>query len=307
MAWSSRRGREVGALALLLLAAANAVADQAPSSDRMSQLATRAAQLDAERAQLAQKSATIRSALGAAERLIAAKQAALARRDDAADRATLERTLAAAREQANALRGLEAQIAQLDVVRQSARRERVALYDQEIDRLQNELDRGGANVSDTVLRRGLARLKDLRRARDQLMPASPASSRHNGSDLAAIVPSPADPPDALAEKADLVATFARDWRDEREESLRQLARARAELDLVRRLIGVMEARRRGRIGSVDPFAADEEAFELEQQETRIVSVIAALERRAKELATWIAQAEQKHLELTRAAAALVRP
>jgi hypothetical protein len=269
----------------------------ARGDDRTTALARRADELSALRAQLVQKRDATRKALAADEQAIA----------QSTDRALLETVRARARDEALALRTLDAQLKKLDDDQRALTRERVAVYDGEIDRLQREIDREAARLADSELRRRLTEVSELRRARDRLAATLPQASAHRGSDLAAIVVGAGDAADVLAEKADLAESFARGWRGERDELGRRQGRAREELELVRRLGSLMEARRRGRLGATDPFAADVEAFALRERERQLGAELGELERRIRELSGWIAEAERRRAELLQAFAGKGQP
>jgi hypothetical protein len=280
-------------LGLLILVAGGS----ARGDDRTSALSRRADELAAQRAQLVGKRDATRKALAADEQAIA----------QSSDRAALETVRARARDEALSLRTLDAQLKKLDDDQRALTRERVAVYDGEIDRLQREIDHEANRLADSELRRRLTQVGELRRARDRLAATLPSSSAHRGSDLAAIVVGAGDAADVLAEKADLAESFARGWRSERDELGRRQVRAREELELVRRLGTLMEARRRGRLGASDPFAADVEAFALRERERQLVADIAELDRRIRELSGWIAEAERRRAELLQASAGKGQP
>jgi len=300
-----RRARLLGACLILLPLRAPAGAGQ--PDDRLAQLERRAAELEQQGKQLAQRSQNARAEMAASERAIAQIRTALASRDDAAQRAALERKLTAARDQALALRALEDDMKKVDDLRRSVDRERAALYDAEIDRLDAELERSGPRSDRAVLKKRFAHLAELHRLRDSIANAFATSTVRRVTDLDAINVGPGDTLETLLEKVDLVESFARGWRAQREQVLRRLAQARVELDLVRRLTAIMEQRRRGRLTSPDPFAADVEAFTLRNQELEIASTITAMERQSKELAGWIERAKQRQGELGEAAAPRTRP
>lgn len=298
MGWS--RALAVGIL--LVVASGRARGDE-----RRGALEARAAALEQVRAQLLHKRDFTRTVMAADEQTIAQTRARLAAHDDAGERAALEAALARARDAALTLRALDAQLKKLDDDRRGLTRERVAVIDGEIDRAQHELDQHADGLDAGELRRRLAAVAELRRARDRLAATLPAATTHRGGDLAAILAADGDAADVLAEKADLADRFARGWRAERDELARRQGRARDELELVRRLESVMEARRRGRLGATDPFGADVEAFSLRERERQLVADLGELDRRVRELSGWIVEAERRRAELLQASAGKGQP
>lgn len=222
-----------------------------------------------------------------------AQRGQVARRLEAA-RGALPSEKAAARERALELHALEGELKRLADERRTVDAERATLYDAEIDRLRSELERDSAKLDGNEARLRLERLIELRRRREQV--AAPSSGRQL-ADLATVTAAAGDGPEALLEKADLVDRFGRGWRLERDDLERRLDRARGELELTRRLAALEEARRRGRLGSSDPFAADVESFALGEREARLATEIAALDRRSKELKGWIEKADQQRAAL----------
>lgn len=289
------------------LALAGAVARAEAVTEPLAALERRAGELAARQAELLRRREEARRGLAAAEEAIAAARARLGNPEAAGERAALEASLARARELAVTLRLLDGQAKRLDDDAAALTRQRLATLEQLIDREQRELARDAATLDSGALRERLRRAAELRRRRDGLAATLPAASAHRGGDLAGIVAGSGESADALAEKADLVASFARGWRQERDQAQRWLTQNQEELDFVHRLTGVMEARRRGRLGSSDPFAADVEAFALRERERQLLAVMATLERRLRELSGWIEDADRRRAELLQASAKPEQP
>ncbi|MDB4966484.1 MAG: hypothetical protein JWN44_2173 [Myxococcales bacterium] len=302
MGWSRGDARSSVVVVAVALAIAGGVARADAVADRLTALDARVGQLVRERSALLRRREETGRAMTAAEQAVAGARERLRVDDAAADRAALETGLARARELAVALRALDGQVKKLGDDEAGATRERIALVDTLIERAQRELDRDAAALDVGGLRARLGTVAELRRRRDALAATLPSASPHRGVDLAAIVADATESSEALAEKADLVESFARGWRSQREELQRRLARCKQELDLVHRLTNLMETRRRGRLGASDPFAADVEAFSLRERERQLGVEIAGIEKRARELGGWIDDADRRRLELIHASA-----
>jgi hypothetical protein len=309
MGWSRADARAllVAVAATVALATVGSTARADAVADRLTVLEVRAGQLARERtARLRRREETGR-AMVAAEQAVGAARERLRANGAAGERGALETALAHARELAVALRSLDEQVKKLGDDEAGATRERIALVDTLIERAQRELDRDAAGLDSGGLRARLATVAELRRRRDALAATLPTASAHRGGDLAAIVADATESSEALAEKADLVESFARGWRGQRQELQQRLARCKQELDLVHRLTNLMETRRRGRLGASDPFAADVEEFSLRERERQLGVEIAGIETRARELGGWIDDAARRRMELIHASAQKEQP